>query len=136
MGLEDKVAIPWMEQFTRNAHPDTVVWRQDDRIHDRFYWLAGDPTLAKAGDDIVARREGATFTLQTSCPLAVTLLLDDALFDLDTPMTVTGQDGQPLFAGGAIRTIGTLHQTLDGRGQLQLMAAARVEIPAATSTTR
>lgn len=130
MELEDRRAIPWMEQFTRNPWPRTVVWKQDDVIHPRLYWLAVDPAQARAGDELRARLEGTRIELHASRPLAVSLLLDDALIDLDQPLTVTAPDGQRLFSGPVVRTIATLHQTLATRGQRAQMAAARLELPA------
>lgn len=128
MELEDRKAVPWMETFTRNPRPSKVVWKQDDVTHDRFYWVAVDPSQAKAGDEIVATRDGATITLQTSRPLAVSLLLDDAMLDADQPVTVT-QDGQVVFSGPVTRTISTLQQTLHGRGQSDLMFPVRLDVP-------
>lgn len=130
MGLEDRVAIPWMETFTRTPWPDTVVWKQDDVVHDRLYWLAVDPAQAKAGDQITAHRDGATISLQTSRPMAVTLLLDDALLDLDQPLTVKTKGGRTLFQGHGTRTIRELHRSLASRGQRPLLAPARIELAA------
>ena len=129
MELEDRKAIPWMEQFTRNPWPRVVVWKQDDVIHPRLYWLAVDPAEAQAGDELAARLEGSTITVQASRPLAVSLLLDDALINLDQPLTVTAKDGRTLYSGLATRTIATLHHSLSSRGQRPLMAAARIDLP-------
>ncbi|MFN0130166.1 MAG: alpha/beta hydrolase [Verrucomicrobiales bacterium] len=129
MELEDRIAIPWMEEFTRNPWPTVIVWRQDDVIHDRFYWLTVPRAEARAGDEIRARLDGPMITLQSNRDLSVSLALDDALLDLDTPVTVKTKDGQTLFAGRATRTLAALHQSLASRGQKPLMAAALVPLP-------
>lgn len=129
MELEDRVAIPWMEGFTRNPWPAVIVWRQDDVIHDRFYWLTVPRAEARASDEIRARQDGHTITLQSNRALSVTLALDDALLDLDKPITVKTKDDQILFDGRATRTIAALHQSLTNRGQKPLMAAALVPLP-------
>jgi hypothetical protein len=133
MELQDREAIPWMETFTRNPRPTKIVWHQDDIVHDRFYWLAVNPGEARAGDDIVATREGSAITLQTSRDLPVSVLLDDAMLDADQPVTVT-RNGKKAFAGVPIRTIATLEQTLATRGQRPTMFSARIDLPAGADT--
>lgn len=135
MGLEDKVAIPWMETFTRNPWPDVVVWKQDDVLHSRLYWLAVDPAHAKAGDEIKAHLKDRRITLKTSRPIAVSLLLDDALLDLDQPIVVAAADGPTeWFSGTPVRTLKSLHSSLLSRPQLPLMAASRIDLPAPAAT--
>ncbi len=128
MDLEDSKAIAWMEEFTRTPWPAVVVWRQDDVIHERFYWLAVPRAEARAGDEVTARLEGDAITLRTSRPLDLTLLLDDALLDLDQPVTVKSQDGAILHAGHVTRSVAALHRSLLSRGQKPLMAAARLDL--------
>ena len=131
MGLEDRVAIPWMERFTRNPWPDVVVWKQDDLIHPRLYWLAVDPAKARAGDEITARFKDGRISLKINRPIEVSLLLDDALVDLDQPLVVVSEDGaRPLFSGTPTRTLRSLHSSLATRPQPPLLAAARIELPA------
>ena len=58
MNLEDKVAVDWMAQFTRDPLPAKVVWKQSPVTHDRFYWLAVPADEAKGGQLVVASRKG------------------------------------------------------------------------------
>ncbi|MFO0224528.1 MAG: dienelactone hydrolase family protein [Planctomyces sp.] len=93
MNLEDKVAVPWMSEFTRQPWPARVVWVQDDVVHNRFYWLQVEPGTAKAGDQIIAEVHDGKVRI-TACSRAdITLLLSDRLLPLDAPLTVELPDG-------------------------------------------
>lgn len=132
MDREDAVAIPWMAKHTRNPLPDKIVWKQDDVTHTRFYWLA-----AEAGDfvdraEIVARRDGQAFELESKGFRKVSVRLCDKLCDLDQPVTVSA-GGNSLFAGPLNRTIAVLAKTLAERGDPQSVYCSEttVEFPPA-----
>ncbi|RME95253.1 MAG: alpha/beta hydrolase [Verrucomicrobia bacterium] len=127
MDLEDRQAIPWMEQFTRNPIPDRVVWHQDDVTHTRFYWLEVPPEEAKPGRELIAERHGQEITLTTDDYPVVTVLLDDRMMDLDRPVTIRAGDRR-LFKGKPPRTIRNLADTLAGRGDPELMFSAAVTV--------
>ena len=96
MNLKDAEAVPWMAQHRRQPWPKKIVWLQDDRTHDRFYWLklAGD-AKPKAGQRMTAVVEGQDITLDGDVPAGLRLWLSDALLDLDQPVTVRTGKGQP-----------------------------------------
>jgi dienelactone hydrolase len=127
MDREDASAVPWMSQFERQLTPDRVVWRQDDVLHQRFYWLRVASEQTQAGTEIVARREGQTFVIERCDVDAVTLLLNDDLVNLDEPVTVRWGD-QTVFEGVVPRTIATLAQTLAERGDPTAMFSASVTV--------
>ena len=116
MNLEDKVALEWMAKFTRDPLPRKVVWHQSSVTHDRFYWLGMPAGGAKARQHAVATREGQQITIEKADGIEkLTILLNDAMVDLDKPVTVV-MSGKTLFAGVAPRTIASLHSTLAARG--------------------
>ena len=128
MNLEEAPAITWMETFTRNPIPQKVVWRQDDVTHDRFYWLAVPKGEAAQGQLAVASRDGQTITIEKTEKLAdLTILLNDQMLDLDKPVTVMS-GGKQLFKGVVKRTAAEMHQTLDGRGDPDLIFSASVNV--------
>ena len=128
MDLEDRKAIPWMEKYTRQPLPDKIVWRQDDVTHDRFYWIEVPRSQAAGGQEITAQRRGQTISLSASAGVrAVTVLLNDAMVDLDQAVTVEVQ-GKPLFTGRLPRTPATLERTLAGRGDPSAMFSAEVTV--------
>lgn len=124
---EDAKAIEWMARFTRNRHPDKVVWKQDDVTHGRFYWLAVPRDQQKARAEIIVRRSGTRFSVEKCDVDRFGLLLSDEFVDLDEPIHVVAGDRE-LFAGKATRTIATLHQTLIDRGDPRMMFSARLWI--------
>ena len=127
MDLEDRKAIPWMEKFTRTPLPEKVVWRQSGRTHARFYWLAVQKDEAKGGQEIIAQLAGQTVTLSAKNVRAVTVLLNDAMLDLDQPVVIrTGEN--TLFSKRVARTVATLVRTLQERGDTNLTFSAEVTV--------
>lgn len=131
MDLEDKAAIPWMEARVRNALPSRIAWRQDDVLHDRFYWLGVPKDEAKAGQQVVAVRDGQTVRVENSDARRLRVLLNDSMADLDRPVRVDGPGGRTLHDGVVKRTLATLWKTLEERGDRRLMFSAElvVELP-------
>jgi len=128
MQMADRKAIPWMEKYTRPPFPDKIVWLQDDVTHDRFYWLEVPARQAAQGQEVTAVRSGQTITLSASPTVrSVTVLLNDAMLDLDQPVVVKSGDKE-LFSGVAPRTPATLHRTLSGRGDPRSVFSAEVTL--------
>lgn len=89
MQRNDAVALPWMAKFTRNPHPQKIVWHQSGVTHDRFYWLAVEPGKPKPGSTIIARIEDQNIILESVEQVEhVRILLNDRLFNLDKPISV------------------------------------------------
>ena len=132
MNLEDKAALPWMAKHSRNPVPERVVWKQTGTPHDRSYWLAV-PSKDAGGDSlVVATRDGQTVDIAKAEKVSKLLVrLDDRTVDLDKTVTVT-VDGKELYRGTPSRTIGTMLNTLAGRGDPKLVfdAEVGVELPA------
>ncbi|HWN95472.1 MAG TPA: polyhydroxyalkanoate depolymerase, partial [Methylomirabilota bacterium] len=127
MGLEDKKAIPWMEQFTRNSLPEKIVWQQDDVTHARFYWLARPNEEVKRGQQIIAERAGQTITLSSPNVQTVTVRFNDQMVNLDREVVIRVNDRE-LWAERAPRTIATLARTLAERGDTNLTFSAEVTV--------
>ena len=132
MGLLDRPAVPWMEQFTRNPLPSRVVWFQDDVLHDRCYWLARPKSEVKLGQLLSAERAGQVIALASTNVTTVTVLLNDVLLNLDQPVVICG-GGQVLYSNRVTRSIACLAQTLEARGdpELAFSAAVTVTLPPA-----
>lgn len=128
MNLEDKVAVDWMARFTRNPLPEKVVWKQSSRTHDRFYWLAMPEGTARAGQLVIASRDGQRIEIERAEGVdALTVMLSDAMLDLDRPVSVS-MAGGTLFEGKVTRTVASLAATLDERGDPKLVFPARVTV--------
>jgi hypothetical protein len=135
MERKDAVAVPWMAKHTRNLRPEKIVWLQDDVTSPRFYWLANPEP--KQGQRVVARRSGQTIDIdEASGVTRLVIRLDDAMLDLDRPVSVRVA-GQNVFEGIVARSPATLRRTLEERGDPRGMFAAELEvvIPATTPAT-
>jgi predicted esterase len=127
MGLKDKIAIPWMESHRRNVLPDRIAWRQDDVVHDRFYWLAVPKGTATGGAEVLATRKDQQVEVLSATVPTLVVRWNDAMADLDRPVQVV-RNGQTLYEGKPARTIALLAKTLEERGDRKLMFAAEVQV--------
>ncbi|OYP33084.1 dienelactone hydrolase family protein [Rhodopirellula sp. MGV] len=127
---KDAVAVPWMSKFTRQPFPELVVWKQDDRTHNRFYWLAVDDEHAKAGAIVRVRREGQTFEIQHSDVSELAIRVNDDMIDFDKNVVVTYRD-KVLFDGKLERQQLVIEKTFNERHDLKSVFSAelRVVIP-------
>ena len=89
MDREDRAALPWMAQYTREPWPKKVVWRQSGRLHDRFYWLSLPDGSAKGGQQVRAEVDGQQITIESEGINKLRLRLHDDLVDLDAPVRIT-----------------------------------------------
>ena len=111
----DASALPWMAQFRRNPYPTRIVWKQDDVKHTRFYWLAATLDAVQDRAEVTATRNGSQIEVQASGLDRLTIRVNDKLFDLDQPLTVSVQ-GQPVWNAKTSRTIAVLARTLEEYG--------------------
>jgi len=135
MNREDAIAVDWMAKNDRICFPKRVVWKQDDVIHRRFYWLGNLDAQPNAGDKIVAEFEQQTISIIQSTGITqVALYLSDRWIDIDQPIKVLGTDNQIIFEGKVDRTILSLAKTLETSDR-EMMASASVnfeiKVPAA-----
>lgn len=130
MDLEDRKAIPWMEKFTRNPIPDRVAWHQDGVTHSRLYWLAMPAGSAKNGQEIIASRSEQTITLTAKDVPQITVLLNDAMLDLDQPVIIQsgGKSLMSAVAPRTIATIATIARTLEERHDPHLIFSAEATV--------
>lgn len=128
MGGEDKVALPWMAKFDRDPVPTKVVWQQSDTPRQRSYWLAVPAGQEKNDSLVVVERKGQAIDIVTAEKVDKLLIrLDGRMVDLDQPVRVT-HAGKTLYDAVPPRTIGTLAETLKGRGDPKLMFEAEIAV--------
>ena len=126
MDREDAVAVEWMAKFERRRFPDRVVWKQDDVVHEQFYWLRAS-TGDKKRPLLKVHREGQTFTIEESDLAAFTILLNDEMVDLNKPLKVIHK-GKTLFDKRASRNIATIAQSVEYRGDPRMVFSASVDV--------
>jgi len=145
MDREDAVAVPWMATYTRNAAPERVVWLQAGAAHNRLYWLATDSSAR--GNRLDVRRDKNVFTVAADSTVnSFTLLLSDAIADLDAPIIVrrgaaaatdAPDTNSDLTFPPPQRTIATICDALTRRADpaMAFSASVNVVLPAAKPGT-
>lgn len=115
MQNRDRAAIDWMTAHRRDARPARIVWKQDDVLGHRFYWLTRpDPTPREVLDVAVSDQEVVINEATHGGTLGI--LLDDELVDMDRPVRVLMADGTVLFEGVVPRTRAVIERTMAERG--------------------
>lgn len=155
-GIDYRPGAPWIAQYSRNPTPDTVIWTskvQDGRRRSSVYWIELDGDELQGTIRITARidretnsvaltaEQGAMQTaggdptqvgeeVAESTPLTgatVSVLLNDALLDLDRPVTVTC-NGAEVFSGLVERDSNTMLETLVRRGDWNYAFPVRIPV--------
>jgi len=89
-------ALIWMSDFIRNPYPGKIIWRQDDVLHKRFYWLKNiNPSV---GDLIEAEISGQVININSSTVSSIIIQLNDNLIDMDKKVVVKYR-GKNLYNG-------------------------------------
>ena len=102
----------------RQRFPKRIVWKQDDVTHDRFYWLAVPASQRSAGAVVEAHRDGQRIDIEKCDPNQLIVRLNDEFVDLVA--------GQQKFSGRVSRTVATISQTLNERGDAAMTFSAEV----------
>lgn len=111
MNLKDAVALPWMSKYRRNVIPEKVIWKQDDRTHDNFYWLS--VRKPKKGDVVIASydRKGQQVQLMSKGVESIQLYFNDEMLDLDQPIEVN-LNGKLVYKGKVKRSIAAIYESV------------------------
>ena len=123
MQKKDAEALPWMSQYRRLKYPSKVVWKQDDVMHERFYWLHAPKESFSERGEIVVSIDAQKMVIETMECSALTLRLNDHLVDLDREVTIL-RKGQKLFSGKLERRLETMIQSLMDRGDPSYLFSA------------
>jgi len=123
MQKKDAEALPWMSQYRRQKYPSKVVWKQDDVMHERFYWLHAPKESFSERGEIVVSIDAQKMVIETMECSTLTLRLNDHLVDLDREVTIL-RKGQKLFSGKLERRLETMIQSLMDRGDPSYLFSA------------
>ncbi len=129
MQLEDAVALPWMQQYTRNPIPKKVVWRQDDVMHSQFYWLEVPESMMKKGGEVVAEfnAEANEINILENYSEELIVRLNDEMLNLDKPVTVKFS-GMEIYKGTVQRNVQNVWKSLAYKGDANLAFSASLSI--------
>ncbi len=118
MDRQDAEAIAWMHQHTRNRFPKKIVWKQDDVVEPRFYWLSIQPKEVRDRALVIAKVDGQTIEIEQSDQPSLDILLRDDLVDMNQPVTIRFGE-QELVSTAVPRTILAMEESLSQRGDAQ-----------------
>ena len=127
MDREDAYAVEWMPQFKRNPFPDQIVWRQEEVVRSRFYWLEVDPEEARHGMTVRASHDGNDFTIAQCDYARISICLNDQLADLDQPVTVH-YGGRKIFEGKVPRQRELIRASLEAGNDIRMVYTAKLEL--------
>ena len=127
MNREDAVAVEWMSKYDRNPYPRTIVWKQDDVLHNHFYWVSLPKGQAKAQEEIKANIVGQEIYLEGPAGKELELNLNDDLIGLDKAVIVSSKE-KILFKGKVSRTVGQLVESLDLRHDRDYIFPAKITV--------
>lgn len=109
MELEDASAVPFMAKFTRSSVPKTVVWHQNDKTKNRFYWLtSGNPV---DGEDLKATIKGQKIELTGNVKGGMTVRLADGMVNYGKDVELY-YNGKRVLCQKPVRTLGLIYKTM------------------------
>ncbi|MCT4602630.1 MAG: hypothetical protein N4A59_06990 [Marinifilum sp.] len=129
MKLKDAVALPWMAEFKRNPLPQKIVWRQDNRHHEQFYWLWNHNHQSRAGGEIIASYDSKSNTVNVSKSYTnhVQVYLNDQMLNLNKPVRIV-YNGKEVQRKKLARNISNIYESLNYKGDPNLAFSAKVEL--------
>ena len=101
-------ALIWMSDFVRKPYPDKIMWKQDDVLHKRFYWLKNEEP--SVGDLIEAEINGQVIDIKSSSSSKLVILLNDDFIDMNKKVVVNYLDTE-LFNGLVSRSKKVIERT-------------------------
>ena len=133
---KDTIAIAWMAKFTRKPLPAKVVWVQDDRIHEDFYWLGTDTSHTKAGDKAIVslNKNDNEIVIEQNTFNTLYLYFNDDMLDLNKEITII-QNGKKLFNGKVKRSETIIKSSIDKRLDPNMIFYCRIKIENGEATT-
>ncbi|EMI57418.1 transglutaminase domain-containing protein [Rhodopirellula sallentina] len=127
MQRKDAVAVQWMAKFTRNRFPESIVWKQDDRTHSRFYWVAVDEADQKAGAVVRVKRDGQSFEIVQCDVPRLRIRVNDDMIDFDKNVRVVYK-GNVLFDEKLNRQRSVVAETFAERHDVSAVFSGEIEV--------
>jgi len=121
MNHEDAVALPWMKNYYRNPIPEKIVWKQDDRHHNRFYWLGVPEDLIETGGEVIVEYNNLRneINILSNYSNVLELYINDKMLNLDEPVTIKYQ-GETIAQKTIKRSLLNSYNTLSIKGDAEL----------------
>lgn len=126
----DIEGIHWMAKFSRNTHPDKVIWLQDDVTHSRFYWIELPESEVRERTRIEAKWDGQQLVIQSPDVHRMVIHASDRLVDLDKPVSIKLNGKNVGTEASLVRKITTIYRNLIARKDPGLLYSASIEVGA------
>ena len=118
-------ALIWMSDFVRNPYPGKIIWRQDDVLHERFYWLKNiNPSV---GDLIEAEIDGQIININSSTVSDIIIQLNDNFIDMDKKVVVNYR-GKNLYNGYVSRNENIIKDSIVEYGDPQSVYYGQISL--------
>jgi hypothetical protein len=118
-------ALIWMSDFIRNPYPEKIIWRQDDVLHERFYWLKNiNPSV---GDLIEAEIDGQIININSSTVSDIIIQLNDNFIDMDKKVVVNYR-GKNLYNGYVSRNENIIKDSIVEYGDPQSVYYGQISL--------
>lgn len=103
------VVMPFLKGFTRSSTPKTVVWRQNDKTKNRFYWLTS--ATPANNEEIKATIRGQKIELQGNVKGGLTVRLADGMVNYGKDVELY-YNGKKILSKKPVRTLKTIYKTM------------------------
>lgn len=146
---KDEVVLDWLDQHRRVPYPEEIVWKSYEKIFARAFWIevtkrTEPPPLTivhldqKGGESerrtelrpptlVKAKRKGNAIEISTEEVRELRVYLDDAMADLDKPVTIT-VNGRKVHDATVKRSIETLIEEAHHRRDPLMLFSASVDV--------
>jgi dienelactone hydrolase len=145
----DEVVLDWYEKHTRVAYPEEIAWKSYEKIFARAFWVevvkrTEPPPLIIVHMDqkgaeserrtelrppslVKAKRKGNAIEISTEEVKELRVYLDDAMVDLDKPVTIT-VNGKKMHDGIVKRSMDVLIEEAHKRHDSSMLYTAFVDV--------
>lgn len=107
----DAAALPWMQKYLRNPYPRSIVWRQEEVLQERFYWISAPFNELAQGKVVRLEVKGNTIDVAQCDYTNLTIFLNDDIVDLDKKIKVR-INGKTVFNGRLKRDEAVMRRTI------------------------
>ena len=127
LALRDTVALHWMNLYNRKTFPTKIIWTQDNRHHEQFYWLSVPKSEIKTGGKIITKINNNTIEIIESYAKTLTILLNDELVNLNKPVIVKYQN-KIIFNEKLSRQLTHINSSIESRGDKNMIYTALIKL--------
>jgi predicted esterase len=146
---KDEVVLDWYDKHVRAPYPEEIAWKSYEKIFARAFWVevtkrTEPPPLIIVHQDqkgaeserrtelrppalVKAKRKGNTIDLSTEEVRELRVYLDDAMVDLDKPVTIT-VNGRKLHDATVKRSMDLLIDEAHKRRDSSMLFSAFVDV--------